>query len=560
MKVKYSIKRFRTIVDSQDIQLDSNKINIILGVNGSGKSNILDAIRWFSGDENIKNIKSKTTVFFPDFDPNNPYLDSPEIVYTDELDDDEKDYVLNALEELDIGPLKNNNLCRYFIQYKDLYYKNLNVSKNGLTDLGKIKEKIVLNFKNYWPIDLFVQEEENGFKYWKFATNSENAKVEIKNSNKDDLTKKVLCDAIDVWQGIEKMFKERPNILFSRNLEADNHILFEYPIIGVRNPDTLNPTFKNILNMLGENTINDLQKIIDLSSSESNRPIIRDLKDKINQKSRECFTQIFKNFTINTIPEIVIDDNMFQIVIKVDSNRHYASSETTYQSSGFKAFLWLIIMLEVIKFWNNTKYGRTILVVDEPDKSLHILLQYELAKYLEVNFKNQNNVFILLTSHSPFLIPNLDENIYISEMNKNGCTNIVKANDINDIRSNGIFPLITLFHMKKLKEELYIDLDEKTTRIYYQDLNSDKNKKIEDFVKSIISKKIKYQLIPVTDKESKHFLELGISKFFSVHISKVEHLKDIIINDFYKTQKDIYLTDSFIKSILSDDMLDSIPD
>jgi len=45
MKVKYSIKRFRTIVDSQDIELDSNKINIILGVNGSGKSNILDAIR-----------------------------------------------------------------------------------------------------------------------------------------------------------------------------------------------------------------------------------------------------------------------------------------------------------------------------------------------------------------------------------------------------------------------------------------------------------------------------------------------------------------------------------
>jgi len=91
--------------------------------------------------------------------------------------------------------------------------------------------------------------------------------------------------------------------------------------------------------MLGKNTITEIQKIIDLSSSTSNRPTIRALKDKISQKSRECFTQIFKNFTINTIPEIIIDDNMFQVVIKTDSNKYYGSSETTYQSSGFKAFL-----------------------------------------------------------------------------------------------------------------------------------------------------------------------------------------------------------------------------
>ncbi|MCL6429076.1 Chromosome partition protein Smc [Spiroplasma sp. JKS002669] len=557
MKVKYSIKRFRTIVDSQDIELDSNKINIILGVNGSGKSNILDAIRWFSG-EDIKNIESKTTEFHPYFNPSNVFLDVPEIMYTDELDEGEKKYVLESLKEIKIKLFKNDNLCRYFVQYKDLYYKNLNVTKDGLTDLGRIKEAIVSKFKNSWPIGLFIQEEENDFKYWRFATSPESAKREIKRSKENDADKELLCKVIDVWINIENVFKTRPNILFSSNLEADNHILFEYPIFGVRNPETLNPTFRNILNMLGKTTITEIQKIIDLSSSTSNRPTIRALKNKMNQRFRDCFAQIFNNFTMDTIPEIVIDDNMFQIIINVNNNRHYASSETTYQSSGFKAFLWLIIMLEVIKFWDDTKLGRTILVVDEPDKSLHILLQYELAKYLETNFKNQNNVFILLTSHSPFLIPNLEENIYIAEMNKNGCTSIIKANDINDIRSNGIFPLITLFHMKKLKEELSIDLDKETIRIYYQDLNSDKNKKIEDFVKSIISKKIKYQLIPVTDKESKHFLKLGTNEFFSVHISKVKDLKDMIVNDFFKTKKDIYLTDSFIKPILSDDILDAM--
>jgi len=91
--------------------------------------------------------------------------------------------------------------------------------------------------------------------------------------------------------------------------------------------------------MLGKTTITEIQKIIDLSSSTSNRPTIRALKNKMNQRFRDCFAQIFNNFTMDTIPEIVIDDNMFQIIINVNNNRHYASSETTYQSSGFKAFL-----------------------------------------------------------------------------------------------------------------------------------------------------------------------------------------------------------------------------
>jgi|GEM_PF-1302287 len=148
MKIKYSIKRFRTIIDNQDIELDSNKINIILGVNGSGKSNILDSIRWFSGDENVKNIKSKTTEFHPDFDPSNVFLDAPKIIYTDELDNDEKEYILERLKKINIKSF-NNNFSRYFAQYKGLYYKNLDVTENGLTDLGKIKEEMVLKFKNY---------------------------------------------------------------------------------------------------------------------------------------------------------------------------------------------------------------------------------------------------------------------------------------------------------------------------------------------------------------------------------------------------------------------------
>lgn len=53
MKLIYKIKRFRSISNEIDFTLLSTKLNIILGINGSGKSNILDAIKWFSGNKLI---------------------------------------------------------------------------------------------------------------------------------------------------------------------------------------------------------------------------------------------------------------------------------------------------------------------------------------------------------------------------------------------------------------------------------------------------------------------------------------------------------------------------
>ncbi|WP_342254595.1 AAA family ATPase [Spiroplasma endosymbiont of Zeiraphera isertana] len=314
----------------------------------------------------------------------------------------------------------------------------------------------------------------------------ENSKNEIKNSTKKGLTKEIknlLCLSIDKWIEIEKIFKIRPNILFSNNLEIDNNILFEYPIQSIKNIETLDPTFKKILNMFGQDTIKNIEQIINLSTSDSNRTNIRSLKDKLARRAKKCFTNIFKNFTVNVIPEIVIDDQIFQIIIRGKENRYFSTSETIYQSSGFKAFLWLIIMLEVVKDWDKNRYGRTILLVDEPDKSLHILLQYELANYLKLNFTNNNNVFILMTSHSPFLIPNLNENIYIADMNEEGKTTLIKAKNVNNIRNSGIFPLITLFHMEKLRDELFENIKEDLIRIYFENQkNDDLNKKIENFI------------------------------------------------------------------------------
>ncbi|WP_252320528.1 AAA family ATPase, partial [Spiroplasma endosymbiont of Lariophagus distinguendus] len=293
--------------------------------------------------------------------------------------------------------------------------------------------------------------------------------------------------------------------------------------------------------------------------SDSNRTNIRSLKDKLARQAKKCFTNIFKNFTVNVIPEIVIDDQIFQIIIRGKENRYFSTSETIYQSSGFKAFLWLIIMLEVVKDWDKNRYGRTILLVDEPDKSLHILLQYELANYLKLNFTNNNNVFILMTSHSPFLIPNLNENIYIADMNEEGKTTLIKAKNVNNIRNSGIFPLITLFHMEKLRDELFENIKEDLIRIYFENQkNDDLNKKIENFIHNIILNKFNYSLIQINNAEQKHINEIRTHEMFSKFIYNIDDLYKLITDEHIKTKKDIYLTEKFIKSILSDDILNSI--
>ncbi|WP_338986970.1 AAA family ATPase [Spiroplasma endosymbiont of Dasysyrphus albostriatus] len=268
--------------------------------------------------------------------------------------------------------------------------------------------------------------------------------------------------------------------------------------------------------MLGQNTIIEIEQIIDLSISASNRTLIRSIKDNITRRAKESFKKIFKNFTINVIPEIIIDDQQFQIVIRADEKRHYATSVTKYQSSGFKAFLWLVIMLEVVKNWEKNKFGRVILLVDEPDKSLHIILQYELAKYLKTNFTSKNGLFILLTSHSPFLIPNLKENIYIADMTEKGYTELTKAENINNIRNAGIFPLITLFHMEKIQKEIF-STGENQVRIYYE-LKMDRSKAIEEALNEIIQNKFEYSIVPINSNERKHIFDIRINNFFSKHI------------------------------------------
>ncbi len=77
-------------------------------------------------------------------------------------------------------------------------------------------------------------------------------------------------------------------------------------------------------------------------------------------------------------------------------------------------------------------------------------------------------------------------------------------------------------------------------------------------VYNIILNKFNYYLIQINNAEQKHINEIRTHEMFSKFIYNIDDLYKLITDEHIKTKKDIYLTEKFIKSILSDDILNSI--
>ena len=50
---------FKSFVDPTNVQLTSNMVAVI-GPNGCGKSNIIDAVRWVLGESSAKNLRGES--------------------------------------------------------------------------------------------------------------------------------------------------------------------------------------------------------------------------------------------------------------------------------------------------------------------------------------------------------------------------------------------------------------------------------------------------------------------------------------------------------------------
>ena len=56
---RIKLSGFKTFVDSNSLNFPSNLTGIV-GPNGCGKSNIIDAIRWVMGESSARNLRGET--------------------------------------------------------------------------------------------------------------------------------------------------------------------------------------------------------------------------------------------------------------------------------------------------------------------------------------------------------------------------------------------------------------------------------------------------------------------------------------------------------------------
>ena len=56
---RIKLSGFKTFVDSTSLNFPSNLTGIV-GPNGCGKSNIIDAIRWVMGESSARNLRGET--------------------------------------------------------------------------------------------------------------------------------------------------------------------------------------------------------------------------------------------------------------------------------------------------------------------------------------------------------------------------------------------------------------------------------------------------------------------------------------------------------------------
>ena len=56
---KIKLSGFKTFVEPTTLTLPSNLVGIV-GPNGCGKSNVIDAVRWVLGESSAKNLRSQS--------------------------------------------------------------------------------------------------------------------------------------------------------------------------------------------------------------------------------------------------------------------------------------------------------------------------------------------------------------------------------------------------------------------------------------------------------------------------------------------------------------------
>lgn len=521
MKIKgIRIKNFSSIQDSDWIHVN-DRILVLVGPNAAGKTAILKSLTYF---------KYNTGSIDPIYKPlNNPdartELIFKAMFYLNELSEEKKDVIKTIISaplkrekiELDITKIFYNpkNLRDYKITGKDKYYfteKKIEAFKIFLKNRRNLDQSIKINIEK--------------------ATKNISVHIERKNFDK---IKEIL---VDLKKNIKNRFDlnqkspindKRIKDLQIFNKDIDQIIHFN-KIISEFLPAFITFNFQSLGSILDEINYNEK----DIRRKKINELLFESMelnyKDFIEKKGdSQAITQLeinrdtsIENFIKakwtqgGIIPKFKFESSKLVCGIR-ENNTVYKISQRSAGEIWFLTFI--VFLFSKVNDTNNTDY---IILIDEPCVSLHPSAKKDVMNILEDFIKNNENMNIFYTTHSPFLIPsqNLERIVRASRsITKGTKVSSLEKENINELYSElGISPSDYLMFngflivegpsdIKFFKEILKPFFMEKN--IEFLPLRGKQNLKNvnDDLIKEFIDKDLRFLIILDKDEGNKNFYE-----------------------------------------------------
>ena len=376
---------------------------VLVGLNEAGKTNILEAIKFFSKNNLSKNnMNYKDVCCKADED-----FDYSEIYYTYNLSDDLKEKFLSSIDA--IGNLSEKLKNIHF--YKNIYLrKDNNVLQEK--DLFYLSD---LEIKKY----AYLKMPENSIPKYRIINASELGKEgfeDYKSLDRETFSKIIK----------EILFQDEKIDLYDISLwEPTNNYLITQQVD--LNQFSSNPSIciplQNIFALCGYVKREDISSLL----TGINMSDLMKLKTKLSKEVTKYINNVWKEHDIDISIEIDYSSKLLSFYIK-DKDDDIDFYEIGQRSQGLKQFLSLILTLSIK---NKTEQCKNqIILIDEPETHLHPSgIRYMRDEILKIG---ENN-FVFVATHSPFFIDQKNMERHFIVKKEKGITSITPFS--NDTKS-----------------------------------------------------------------------------------------------------------------------------